>query len=456
MSKNKKKKTGLQRDVSAIFSGVPIPPKKGHNNSGQPPKESAPENTAENTFHHPLHTPHRQPDLTVEKPEKTSSTTEDNITPQSSEQSFSGKKVESPLNRPLYTPDRQTDLPIEKPEETSSPTENNITPQFSKQSFPEKKVESPLNQPLYTPDRQTDLPIEKPNKPISPGENNITRQPVESPVPESKSNITSEPPIQEPQNHPVTLIQKLNQPDPVENNHVQKKPPESAIQKQAGNIPLKPSQNQTQRPQSSLLQKLNQPPELLRKNSPTKQKVNDEPKENIEPQVVVTVSQWQQLKDKLFTPKPGVSPARQKATVILIPVLAVVLIFIVRQVFWSAPKKIKGADNDASVVQKSAKSGSEIEWKIPEPYPSTLRDPMYLVISNTEKKKPETINNETEITIAVKGVLFSEDNPAALIGNKIVHVGDVVSGAEIINIGRDSVTFEINGRRWKENVRQDQ
>lgn len=358
MSKNKKKKTGLQREVSSIFSGVPIPPKKGYNSPGQPSGESAPENTVENSY----------------------------------------------------------------------------------------------KLPLYTPEKQQNFPVQKPRQAIPQDDNNLTIRPTEPPVVESKVNIPSKPVSQEPAKHPGTLFQKLNQSGQNEDNYVQKKPQEEPIPKQAGNIPLKPSQNQTQKPHSSLLQKLSQPPELLRKDTPAKQIVNDEPKETEEPREVISVSQWQQLKDKLLAPKPGVSPTRQKATVVLIPVLAVVLIFVIRQVFWTAPKKTKGADNDAAVAKASG-PGNDIEWQIPEPYPSTLRDPMYLVIKNPEKYKPETFTDETEITIAVKGVLYSEDNPAALIGNKIVHIGDIVSGAEIINIGRDSVTFEIDGKRWKENIR---
>jgi len=42
----------------------------------------------------------------------------------------------------------------------------------------------------------------------------------------------------------------------------------------------------------------------------------------------------------------------------------------------------------------------------------------------------------------IKAILFSEDNPAAIVGDELVHVGDVVSGARIVQITKNSVVVE--------------
>jgi len=54
--------------------------------------------------------------------------------------------------------------------------------------------------------------------------------------------------------------------------------------------------------------------------------------------------------------------------------------------------------------------------------------------------------------LVVKGIVYSERNPSALIGTDIVHEGDTISGAQVVRIGRDSVEFSINGRTWRQGV----
>ncbi len=51
------------------------------------------------------------------------------------------------------------------------------------------------------------------------------------------------------------------------------------------------------------------------------------------------ISLWQKIKDKLLAPKPGVSGTRQKVTLVLVPVLFVVLIFVAVSVMVP-PRKV--------------------------------------------------------------------------------------------------------------------
>jgi hypothetical protein len=52
----------------------------------------------------------------------------------------------------------------------------------------------------------------------------------------------------------------------------------------------------------------------------------------------------------------------------------------------------------------------------------------------------------------VTGILYSEDNPTALIGHQIVHEGDAVDGVSVIKIHKNKVEFAKNGRRWTQAV----
>jgi hypothetical protein len=54
--------------------------------------------------------------------------------------------------------------------------------------------------------------------------------------------------------------------------------------------------------------------------------------------------------------------------------------------------------------------------------------------------------------IAVNGIVYSEDNPTALIGHRIVHEGDVVDDVSVIKVHKDRVEFAQNGRRWTQAV----
>jgi len=163
---------------------------------------------------------------------------------------------------------------------------------------------------------------------------------------------------------------------------------------------------------------------------------------------------WQQIRNKLSKPKPGVSSTKQKATVVMIPLLFIVLIFMLFRggVFGTSAGHTEAPveENASGVV--TAGANTKIDWEIPAPYPTTLRDPMRLV----PVEIPQTEQTETRKTIKliVKGILYSEDNPSAVIGNQIVHEGETIRGVSVIKISTDSVEFEMNGKRWTQKVRQ--
>ncbi len=53
----------------------------------------------------------------------------------------------------------------------------------------------------------------------------------------------------------------------------------------------------------------------------------------------------------------------------------------------------------------------------------------------------------------VRDIVYSKDKPSAVIGSKIVYVGDKINDITIVKINRDSIEFERNGDRWEQNVR---
>ena len=163
---------------------------------------------------------------------------------------------------------------------------------------------------------------------------------------------------------------------------------------------------------------------------------------------------WQRLKDKLFEPKPGVSATRQKVMLVLVPLLLVVLIFVATMVL--TPPRKAPRPPQAKPPTTVVSTDTQIDWQVPQLYPADLRDPMQLVSVATVPGKVEPETTEVEIVtpqkLIVKGILYSQDNPSAIIGTQIVHQGDTVSGATVVTISKDGVEFEMEGKKWKQGV----
>jgi len=155
---------------------------------------------------------------------------------------------------------------------------------------------------------------------------------------------------------------------------------------------------------------------------------------------------WEQIEKKFFAPKPGVSATRQKAMAILIPALFLALIFVFVRVFGTAPRRVKGAGKNTA-VKTAAGANKKIDWQIPEPYPTTLRDPMQFGPAGTAQAGGGQL--------IVTGILYIDNNPSASsasIGNQIVREGEKILGATVVKINKDSVEFEMNGKTWTQKV----
>jgi hypothetical protein len=168
----------------------------------------------------------------------------------------------------------------------------------------------------------------------------------------------------------------------------------------------------------------------------------------ISPQPVAQLSRirkiLQDLHDRLLAHKPGVDPRRQKLMIVLIPILSIVMIVILTQVFKTPQKKVNPIveTTTTDVIQTS----SEIKWQMPPLYPETLRDPM--------KAGSVSTSTATHDDIVVKGILYSQDNPAALIADKIIHEGEEIFGAKVLKITKNDVQFEKDGQTWTQEVQK--
>jgi len=159
------------------------------------------------------------------------------------------------------------------------------------------------------------------------------------------------------------------------------------------------------------------------------------------------------MKGKLFISKPGLSSTKQKAMVVLVPALAIVLVFVLTKVVIS-PSHSVASDKQKVPATVAASFGGEINWKIPGPYPATLRDPMQvgsLAPAQTKPQVPQTVEQQPEKLI-VRSILHTQNKPSAVIGAQIVHEGDVILGTTIVKIHINKVEFEKDGKTWTQEI----
>lgn len=155
------------------------------------------------------------------------------------------------------------------------------------------------------------------------------------------------------------------------------------------------------------------------------------------------------VKTRLFSNKPrGHNNKQQKKMALLVAVLVAVFAGVLFFSLGGAPSKAAAADSS----QAQASSGVTPEkagintWKIPEPYPATLRDPMKLASHKT------AAGDDADSTLIVRGIVYSEAKPSAIISGQIVGQGDTVAGVKVLTIAKDFVEFEKDAKRWKQQV----
>ena len=149
---------------------------------------------------------------------------------------------------------------------------------------------------------------------------------------------------------------------------------------------------------------------------------------------------WLPIKNRFFNEEMD---RRQKVMTTSIPLLFVVLFFVLFKVFYTASPKAAMAQTSGP-VDTFTSAYEKTNWHVPAPYPESLRDPMQYGSITAAQSDIEGL--------AVRGIVFSEDKPSAVINGEIVQQGDIVSGATIIKINRNNVEFEFEGKRWTRQV----
>lgn len=166
-----------------------------------------------------------------------------------------------------------------------------------------------------------------------------------------------------------------------------------------------------------------------------------------------------QLRKTVFGGAGTISPHQKKMTAlvgILSIVFGVVMFVSLGGVGQSQAVAADQDDDNVASTQTAAPKVTPESWTLPEPVSATVRD-----VTRPAPKVNNAVGNPEDSTtvsaatdLVVRGIVFSKTRPTAIINNKVYCVGELVSGAKVVSITRDDVTFESNGKSWTQQVQR--
>jgi hypothetical protein len=157
-----------------------------------------------------------------------------------------------------------------------------------------------------------------------------------------------------------------------------------------------------------------------------------------------------------LTKRERTGGGRQKLMTVLIPVLAIAMVILLKHPL-GARSTVKAAGGSPTQTASPVSTDVQIAWEIPSPYDLAGRDPMKGTsppVVAVENDGTPAAATEPPVELLVTGILYSPDNPAAIVDTQVVHEGQQVSGATVEKIDKDGIQFERKGRRWKQTVTQ--
>ncbi|UCD49035.1 MAG: general secretion pathway protein GspB [Phycisphaerales bacterium] len=142
---------------------------------------------------------------------------------------------------------------------------------------------------------------------------------------------------------------------------------------------------------------------------------------------------------------------RQRVMTLLVPVLAVTLVMLMRKPLRS-PQPASADNLDWAFTIADDANAVQIDWEIPPLYQPSESDPMRLTAPTYVIEDDTLPRTEVRQHLTLRGVLYSEDNAAAMVGTQLMHEGDQIAGVIVREIEKNGVVFELNGERWKQMV----
>ncbi|MHC4881069.1 MAG: hypothetical protein ACYTEN_06875 [Planctomycetota bacterium] len=163
-----------------------------------------------------------------------------------------------------------------------------------------------------------------------------------------------------------------------------------------------------------------------------------------------------QARKALFGSSRGALDARQKKMAGLVGVLGVVfgvVMFISLGGVGQSQATAANGTTDNQTVQTQTPTKSAQDWKTPQPLPADLRDATSTASRQTDSTG-DASGNFGSGELAVKGIVFSQNKPSAIINSEILTEGQSINGVTIVRITKDAVEFKSNDKQWTQQVQR--
>jgi len=329
----------------------------------------------------------------------------------------------------------ESEQPVQESQKTESPKPNQTEQILPKAESTQEAEAEPVQEPKAEPVQESEAKPDHPPKfmtaqeskvvPIQETEAEPVQEPKAEPAQESEAKPAQTPKFMTAQESKVVPIQETEA--------------EPAEESENESVPQSESQT-TEKPKVIAVQRFQKADNnnIAKKHTAVK---------------IVSNGFWDQITNKLFTPKPDVNTTKQKVMVVMVPVLFIfLLVFVFRGgVFGTSVHSAQASEENNNSAVAAPDLNNKIDWEIPEIYPKTLRNPMRL---GPVERAPDQTGSGGLGKLNVKSILYSEDNSSVVIGNSIFHEGEQVRGVSIIKINKDNVEFVMNGKIWSQEVQR--
>jgi hypothetical protein len=74
-------------------------------------------------------------------------------------------------------------------------------------------------------------------------------------------------------------------------------------------------------------------------------------------------------------------------------------------------------------------------------------DMFHLYMYNMQKAKPVEEIPMVMPDFVIQGIVWNTDRPQAIVSGQVIKVGDIIEGLEVLNIAKEGITVDFNGRR---------
>lgn len=163
-----------------------------------------------------------------------------------------------------------------------------------------------------------------------------------------------------------------------------------------------------------------------------------------------------QVKKTLFGSSKGSLDARQKKMAGLVGILGVVfgvVVFISLGGVGQSQAKAADGTTDNQTVQAPASKKSAQDWKTPQPLPADLRDATSTAFKQTDSTGDTSVTSGSG-DLVVRGIVFSQNKPSAIINGEILTEGQSINGVTIVRITKEAVEFKSNDKQWTQQVQR--